>query len=106
MSYASIVAMAQSTSLVNRCAAAAADEGIQSNPDPITWTAQRIWQIVAEDSGWVEAWDYAVNGATADVNPDTGARPGVINDDMILAVVQPMVQAFLHGSGEDDEPVP
>lgn len=89
MSYQSIVEMAGSQSLQGRVAAAAADEG---EADPVTWTQRNIWAIVAADAGWAAAWDYARDQATLDDNPDTGARPGVINDAMILAVVQPMVQ--------------
>lgn len=88
MSYQSIVEMAGSQSLMGRIAAAAADEG-QENPVP--WVQTNIWHIVAADQGWADAWDYARDAATLDNNPDTGARPGVINDSMILAVVQPMV---------------
>ena len=88
MSYTSIVQMAGSQSLASRIAAAAADEG---QADPVGWTSANIWQIVAADQGWSDAWDYAVANATDDDNPDTGARPGVINDAMILAVVQPLV---------------
>jgi hypothetical protein len=88
MSYQSIVEMAGSQSLMGRIAAAAADEG---ESDPVTWTQRNIWAIVAADQGWADAWDYARDTATLDNNPDTGARPGVINDAMILAVIQPMV---------------
>lgn len=88
MSYLSIVSMAGSQSLLTRIAAAAADEG---QADPLGWAQAHIWQIVSADSGWDDAWTFAVDSATADVNPDTGMRPGVINDAMILAVVQPLV---------------
>lgn len=89
MAYISIVAMAGSPSLAARIAASAADEG---QSDPVGWTTSNIWRIVAADQGWADAWDYAVANATDDDNPDTGKRPGVINDAMILAVVQPLVQ--------------
>jgi hypothetical protein len=88
VSYQSIVEMAGSPSLAGRIAAAAADEGQE---DPVSWTSRNIWHLVAADSAWADAWDYARDNATLDNNPDTGARPGVINDAMILAVVQPMV---------------
>jgi hypothetical protein len=88
MTYQSIVEMAGSPSLAGRVAAAAADEGQE---DPVPWVQRNIWVIVSTDSGWSTAWDYARDTATLDDNPDTGARPGVINDSMILAVVQPMV---------------
>lgn len=45
------------------------------------------WEM-ASQPGWAEAWDYALGTASPDNNPDTGARPGVINDSMILAAVQ------------------
>ena len=89
MSYQSITEMAGSMSLIMRVAAAAADEGQE---DPVPWVQSNIWTIVSKDSGWSDAWDYARNAQTLDDNPDTGARPGVINDDMILAVIQPMVR--------------
>lgn len=89
MSYQSIVEMAGSLSLQARVAAAAADEG---QSDPTAWVTTNIWRIVAADQGWSDAWDYARDNATLDNNPDTGIRPGVINDAMILAVVQPMLQ--------------
>jgi hypothetical protein len=91
MSYASIAAMARSSSLALRITAAASQEGVTSFPD--AWVADHIWQIVSADASWSEAWDYAVDATTLDDNPDTGARPGVINDAMILAVVQPMITA-------------
>jgi hypothetical protein len=55
--------------------------------------AEHSWQIVSHDSGWADAWDYAIDTATLDHNPDTGARPGVINDQMILTVVQALMAA-------------
>jgi len=88
MSYTSIVQMAGSSSLAERIAAAAADEGQQ---DPLTWARANIWVVVSADQSWADAWAYAIDSYTLDNNPDTGARPGVINDSMILAVVQPMV---------------
>lgn len=84
MAYSSIVEMAQSNSLLNRVAAAAAGEG---ESDPLTWVHQNAWEIAAQP-GWADAWDYARDNATADDNPDTGARPAVISDGMILASVQ------------------
>lgn len=101
MSYQSIVEMAGSPSLQGRIAAAVADEGMS---DPVGWTQRNIWAVVAADSGWAEAWDYARDTATLDNNPDTGARPGVINDAMILAVVQPMIQAALAEPEPEPEP--
>ena len=92
MTYSSIVEMARSASLNDRIAAAAADEGMHDR-DPAIWAKENIWQIVSYDNGWAAAWDYAVDTATLDNNPDTGARPGVINDGMILTVVQAIMTA-------------
>jgi hypothetical protein len=77
--------MAGSQSLTSRIVAAAAQEG---RTDPLPWVQQRIWIIVSYDTGWPAAWDYARDTATLDNNPDTGVRPGVITDQMILTVVQ------------------
>lgn len=84
MAYQSVVEMAGSPSLLARIIAAAAGEGII---DPRAWAQERAWRIVSEP-GWAEAWDYARDTATDDVNPDTGRRPAVINDGMILSAVQ------------------
>jgi uncharacterized protein YjiK len=88
MAYSSIVEMASSFSLISRVAAAAASEGVA---DAITWANGNIWRVVAENEEWATNWGYAVDTATINVNPDTGARTDVISDQMILAVVQPMV---------------
>lgn len=84
MSYLSVVEMAGSQSLLTRITAAAAGEGI---PEPLSWAQRNIWEIVSAPD-WDEAWDYANATRTADNNPDTGARPGVVNDQMILSAVQ------------------
>ena len=97
MTYQSVSDMAGSMSLQQRCIAAAATEG---SVNPAAWVAENIWQIVSHDAGWSEAWDYAINEATLDNNPDTGARPGVINDGMILAVVQALMAAPPPGQPE------
>lgn len=90
MTYQSQADMQASASLRQRCVAAAAQEGSLS---PDAWVAEHSWQIVSHDSGWAAAWDYAIDTATLDNNPDTGARPGVINDQMILTVVQALMAA-------------
>lgn len=84
MSYTSTVEMAGSQSLLSRIVAAAAGEGVDG---PLQWAQAHVWHVVSAP-GWAEAWDYARDTATDDVNPDTGQRPGVINDGMILAAVQ------------------
>lgn len=84
MSYSSVVEMAGSQSLLQRIVAAAAGEQIV---DPLAWAQRNIWQLVSSPD-WDDAWDYAQQTATLDHNPDTGARPGVISDQMILSAVQ------------------
>lgn len=95
MSYRSLVAMAVSTSLRERIAAAVATQG---EDNPVQWAEANIWPIVASPT-WDEKWDYAVATYTDDYNPDTGARPGVIADDDILAAVADRRQV-------NGEPVP
>lgn len=84
MSYQSVVEMAGSQSLLQRIVAAAAGEG---QAEPLAWAQANIWQLVSSPD-WDDAWDYAKATYTPDNNPDTGARPGVINDNMILSAVQ------------------
>lgn len=83
--YQSIVDMAQSNSLLNRVAAAAAAERI-SNPQ--AWAFNLAWEIVSYDYTWADDWSYARDTATPNQNPDTGARTDVIGDPKILSVVQ------------------
>lgn len=84
MAYQDVVQMASSQSLLARITAAAAGEG---RTDPLAWAQANIWAL-ASSPDWDEAWAYANATRTDDNNPDTGARPGVINDTMILAAVQ------------------
>lgn len=84
MTYTAIADIVESASLRRRIIAAVAAEQI---PGPDVWVAQRIWSFAAQP-GWSEAWTYAVENWGPDYNPDTGARPGVISDTMILAAVQ------------------
>jgi hypothetical protein len=87
VTYTAIVAIASSQSLTGRIAASAAEQGIA---DPMGWANEHRWATAAEP-GWAAAWDFAVDNQTLDDNPDTGARPGVISDAMILAAVQAII---------------
>lgn len=87
MAYQSVVEMASSQSLLARIVAAAAGEGVA---EPLAWAQANVWQVVSEP-GWADAWAYAVETANDDVNPDTGKRPGVINDTMVLGAVQALL---------------
>lgn len=84
MTYAAIADMTQSLSLTARVAAAAASEG---EAEPSRWASENIWAM-ASQPGWAEAWESAHASETLDNNPDTGNRPGVITDGMILSGVQ------------------
>jgi hypothetical protein len=79
--------MAGNNSLIQRLVAAAAAEGLS---EPLGWVQQNIWSLVSSPD-WDDAWDYAKGAYTPDYNPDFGARPGVINDNMILAAVQALI---------------
>lgn len=90
MSHMSTAEMVQSASLRSRMTAAAAAEDLPIAPD--MWVNSHLWSLAASE-GWAEAWDFARANATLDHNPDTGARPGVINDDMITSAIQALVAA-------------
>lgn len=87
MAYQDVVEMASSQSLLARITAAAAEQG---RSDPLQWAQANIWAL-ATAPDWDDAWAYARNTATDDHNPDTGMRPGVINDQMILSAVQALL---------------
>jgi len=89
VTYTAIDQIASSPSLLNRVAAAAADEG---EGDPTGWADRHKWALAVQP-GWADAWQYALDNQTDDDNPDTGVRPGVINDSMILAAVQSIMAA-------------
>jgi hypothetical protein len=96
MAYNTIVQIASSPSLLNRAAAAAAEQGLS---DPVGWAQRHAWELAAEP-GWADAWESAEAALTLDQNPDTGVRPSVITDAMILAAVQAIIAA------ETPEPPP
>jgi hypothetical protein len=85
--YNAIVAIAGSSSLADRVAAAAAQEGAT---EPVQWAHSHIW-LLASEPGWADAWLSALTGYTINVNPDTGQRDDVITDGMILGAVQSLM---------------
>ena len=89
MSYTDVIQMAQSSSLLARAVACAASEGIA---DPSSWVAERTWKL-ASTPGWAAKWAYAKDTETPNVNPDTGARNDVINDNDLLAAIQALKNA-------------
>lgn len=85
MSYLTQSKMAQDYGLIMRIAACAATEGSVS---PTSWADNNRQRIVAAP-GWAAAWASAV--AAEDDNP--GENEAVITDGMILAAVQPIIEA-------------
>jgi len=83
MAYATTAQITQSTALMQRLIACAAE---QKKVKPYqNWVLDRIWDI-AVSPGWSAKWESAV----ASENPDPGADPAVISDQDILGVIQPM----------------
>lgn len=85
--FQAIIEMAGSPSLLDRVAACAAQEGVEN---PRQWVYDNAWKLVSHDTSWAADWQYAVDTASANVNPDTGKRDDVISETKILAVVQPL----------------
>lgn len=83
MTYAALAAMNTSGTLRNRIIAAAAEEGI---PNPDTQVQAYMWKIIARPD-WKARWTDAIVNYTDVYNPDIGARPDVITDEMIKAAV-------------------
>lgn len=81
MTYAMIAAITQSSSLMNRLTAAAAEEKVT---EPYGgWVYDHIWDFAAMP-GWAAAWASALAAGVT----DPGANEGVITDGMILSAVQ------------------
>lgn len=100
--YNSTRQMVASESLRLRVTAAAAGEGLLS---PDQWVRDQMW-FLASNSEWIEAWTYAKDAESLDHNPDTGARPGVINDAMILSTVQARIEDLKALEPEEPQPLP
>lgn len=90
MSYHAQYQMAYDQSLCGRMVAATASEHQAGNTqeDPERFVADNRHYLVAS-SEWAAAWDSAL----AAENPDPGADPGVITDQMILSSVQSLLGA-------------
>lgn len=85
MSYNTIVAMANSQSLMARVSACAAELG---NTQSRNWASQNMLTLVAGAPASLQtAWDAAV--ADKNGNSDVGFRDDVVTDAMILSVVTP-----------------
>jgi hypothetical protein len=89
MTYNTVGKIASSQGLNKRVNACAAQEGAVNMS---MWVLNNIWTVAASP-GWAEAWEAAEGNMTDNDNPDLGARSNVITDGMILAAVQPIVQA-------------
>lgn len=91
MSLNTINDMRNSNSLRQRIVAAASKAGVLIAEQ---WSADNMLPIVTSP-GWEASWDYAVDNATRNVNPDTGYRDDVISDGDIAAAVQARIDAML-----------
>ena len=85
MTYNAIAKMAQDTSLLLRITACASQEGSDA---PEFFADSHRWQLAATP-GWPEAYQFAIDSGVE----DPGASETVITDPMILAAVQPMIEA-------------
>lgn len=92
MTYGSLAAMYQSESLRARVTAAAALEGI-SDPDLLR-ASSNFWKVVARTPEWTARWHDATVNYTPVYNPDMGARPDVITDELIEECVQALKQQY------------
>ncbi|MFA5608118.1 MAG: hypothetical protein WDA07_13190 [Leucobacter sp.] len=95
MSYNAIAEMALDSDLINRTAACAATEGVTMHP--VSWAAERMWQIAASP-GWGAAYAYAVQ--TGKERP--GLAEDVVTDAQILAAVQPLATAWVAENSPTD----
>ena len=82
--------MVSSTTLRLRVTAAAAEKGVQA---PEAWAQQQMW-FLASDDEWVARWSDASFNYNPMFNPDTGARPDVITDEIIDRAVQDRIDAL------------
>ena len=80
MTYQTIVEIASDQWMLDRCIAAAAEQGER---DARVWAQDNIWHLAAAP-GWADAWDYAK--ASGDATP--GGNRACITDAMILSAVQ------------------
>jgi hypothetical protein len=80
MSYATHAAIAGNYAILQRCTAAAAQEGVT---EPDRWINGKRWHLPTSE--WVAAWESA---EAANPGDDHGADPAVVPDPMILSRVQ------------------
>jgi hypothetical protein len=86
MSYTTIIQMNGSSSLRDRIVAAVAKQQIEGVTDPVLAVTTFMWKIIAREE-WEARWADAVANYNDMYNPDIGARPDVITDDMIEQAV-------------------
>lgn len=89
MTYMALASMNTSGSLRQRIIAAAAEEGI---PNPDTQVQAYMWRIIAR-AEWKARWTDALVNYTDVYNPDIGARPDVITDQMIKTAVLDVINS-------------
>jgi len=92
VSYNTVADMTDSTSLIRRLSAAAAQEqgaGAVLDPlDPGGWAYTYRWHLVSAP-GWADAWASAETSG----NPDPGRDEAVITDAQILSQTQAVLAA-------------
>ena len=86
--YNSTRQMVASESLQKRVTASAAEEGVLS---PEQWVRDQMWYLAIDDE-WDARWSDAAFNYNPTFNPDTGARPDVITDEIISRAVKERVE--------------
>ena len=97
MSYLTQTEISGNAAMRNRVAAAAAEQGIDTDPDDWAYANRRDW---AAAPGWDAAWESAKVAHPNDPEDpgyiegyDPGADEAVVTDQQILAQVQAMTAA-------------
>lgn len=85
MSYATQAALSHDSDLIQRVAACAATQHIDS---PETWAWSNSWKLSASP-GWDAAYAYALNSSV----DRPGNSESVLTDSMILSAVQSLIDA-------------
>ena len=81
--YNSTRQMVASTTLQERITACAAEADVLA---PEQWTRDQMWYLASDDE-CVARWSDAAFNYNPTFNPDTGARPDVITDEIIARIV-------------------
>jgi hypothetical protein len=85
MTYSTVFAVSQDQALKDRCAAAAAEQGVPAGEEQ-HWVYTHALRLAAQP-GWAAAWESAL----ANDKPNPGSDPAVISDEQILRAVQDLL---------------